>query len=171
MLLTGLMYLVLEVPYVPTPAAVVEQMIGLIDWKGNERIVDLGAGDARILIAAKRRHPRIHAVGCEIVPTVWLLGILRCFCAKSDVTLHLRSVFSEDVRRADVLFLYLMPELVSRLVPKFERELKPGALIVSRSFRLPGCTLLRTKKVPCWGSTTSLFLYRWTAPRQRKRQA
>ncbi len=136
-------------------------MIELVPWKGRRTVYDLGCGDARILIAAKKMHPSIRAVGCEIVPTIWLLAVLRRFLSRTDVTLHLRSVFREDLRDADVLFLYIMPFLIAKLMPKFRRELKDGTIIVCRSFPLPGVTPLQTRTLPWLGSTTSLFLYRW----------
>ncbi len=162
LLLTFVMHLVLGVPYVPTPSRAVEEMIGMVPWRGKETVLDLGAGDARILIAAKKRYPRIRAIGCEIVPTVWLLGMLRCFIARANVSLHLCSVFDEDLHEADVIFLYLMPGLLKRLLPKFQRELRPGTLIVCRTFALPGIRPIRVQKVRGFGGETNLFLYRWT---------
>ena len=158
---TLVMHAMLGVPYVPTPLRVVRTMIGLVPFRGDETVYDLGCGDGRILIAAKKTHPGIRAIGCEIVPTVWVLAAVRRFFTRTDVTLHLRSVFAEDLRDADVIFLYIMPSLIARLMPKFHRELRAGTIIVCRSFPLPGMQPLNTQTLPWLGSTTSLFLYRW----------
>lgn len=160
-ILTVVMHAVLGVPYVPTPKRVVRTMVGLVPFRGGETVYDLGCGDARLLIAAKRAHPDIRAIGCEIVPTIWLLAVVRRFFSRTDVTLHMRSVFDEDLHDADVIFLYIMPFLIAKLMPKFRRELKDGTVIVCRSFPLLGITPLKTQTLPWLGSTTSLFLYRW----------
>ncbi|MBI5793463.1 N-6 DNA methylase [Candidatus Uhrbacteria bacterium] len=159
--MTIIMHAVLGVPYVPTPMNVVRTMVELVPFRGSETVYDLGCGDGRLLIAAKKTHPEIRAVGCEIVPTIWLLAVLRRFLSRTDVTLHLRSVFAEDLHDADVLFLYIMPFLIAKLMPKFRRELKTGTVIVCRSFPLPGLEPLTIQTLPWLGSTTSLFLYRW----------
>lgn len=160
--LTVAMHAVLGVPYVPTPRSAVRAMVELVPWRGDENVYDLGAGDGRLLLEAKRLHPGIRAVGCEVVPTIWFLGVLRRWVAREDITLHLRSVFREDLRNADVVFLYLMPKLLERLMPKFERELRPGTVIVSRSFCLPGQHPIEEVPIAWLGRMTSLFLYRWT---------
>ena len=161
MVITVVMHIFLRVPYVPTSASIARQMVELADLRDGESVMDLGAGDGSILRVAKRSRPGIRAEGCEIVPTVWFFGFLRCI--GSGVRLHLRSAFTEDVRGADVIFLFLMPELLQRLLPKFVAELKPGARIVCRTFPLPGYTPDRVVTVPWLGRDTKVFLYRWRA--------
>ena len=76
---TFLWSIVVRVPAVPTPMSVVREMVAIGNLQPGDRVVDLGAGDGRLLIEAKRSCPGIHARGCEIVPTVWLIGQIRKF--------------------------------------------------------------------------------------------
>lgn len=138
MLLTVFMHAILKVPYVPTSQWIGREMVKAAHLKAGDVVYDLGAGDGRVLMLAKKMHPGIHAVGCEIVPTVWLMGMIRRFLKRSDVTLHLRSAFDQDLRDADVLLLYMTADFLATLRPKLEKELRPGTRIVSHAFHLPG---------------------------------
>ena len=134
---TIILHILLPVPYVPTPHTIVERMVDLAQLKGSEVIHDLGAGDARLLIAAKRRYPGLTARGCEIVPTIWFLGKLRSWWSRVPVDLRCGSIERADVRDADVIFLYLISSLMKKLEDKFDRELKPGTRVISSAFRFP----------------------------------
>jgi len=153
--------LFIRVPFVPTPGHIAEAMIGLVMWKGTEHVIDLGAGDGSLLEAVKRRYPGVHAYGCEIVPTVWLLGWLRALALRTGVKLRLRSMFSEDISNADVIFLYLFPEVMEKLKTKFDAELKPGTPVITQTFGFAGKTPITELRLPRLGSEVSVFLYRW----------
>lgn len=150
-----------RVPFIPTPAHIAEAMIDMVPWRGGETVVDLGAGDGSLLEAVKSARPDVNARGCEIVPTVWLLGMLRAFIKRTGVRLRLGSALREDISKADVIFLYLFPELMDRLAVKFDRELKPGTIVVSQTFGFAGRTPEKTIRVPRLGATVQVFLYRW----------
>ncbi len=137
---TFLHHLFLGVPFVPTPNRAVWKMLELARLRAGDKVLDLGAGDGRFLIAAKRACPGITATGYEMVPLVWLFGWLRVKLSGQDVRFLCRDMFQADLREADVLFLYLIPSVMKKLEQKFQRELKPGTRIVSQSFTLPGHT-------------------------------
>lgn len=154
---TFLQHVFLAVPFIPTPHRTVEAMLDAAELRGHETVYDLGAGDARLLIAAKRRHPGVTAKGCELVWLVWFLARVRIALAGVDVRLTRGGVDRADVRDADVVFLYLFPSMMARLAAKFDRELRPGTLVVSHAFQCPGKEPLRT--VVCEGRR--IHVYRW----------
>lgn len=162
LLLTVIMHLWLGVPYVPTPWVIADEMVSLGRVADGDTVMDLGAGDGRVLVAAKRRFPGIRAVGCELVPTIWLLGVVYRACIRAPkVEVRLGDAFKQDLREVDVLLVYLIPGIMTALVPKFERELKPGTRIVSHAFRLPGREPKETRQVERWGRMSSVYLYEW----------
>ena len=147
-LLTMLGSLWVWVPYVPTPPPVVRRMIALAELKGNETVYDLGCGDARILIAAKRKHPGIRAIGYELPLGIYLLARFRVALARSDVTIRMGNFLKADLSDAGVMFLYLVPEVLPELLRKFQKELKSGTRIISHGFALPGKIPLHEERVP-----------------------
>ncbi|MEJ7709607.1 MAG: 50S ribosomal protein L11 methyltransferase [Pyrinomonadaceae bacterium] len=45
-----------------------------------------------------------------------------------------QDLFEVDLSKADVVTLYLLPEVNARLLPKFQKELKPGTRVVSHNY-------------------------------------
>lgn len=52
-----------DVVYVPTPTAVVNEMLRRADVKSNDVVYDLGSGDGRIVIAAAQQRG-VQLLGC-----------------------------------------------------------------------------------------------------------
>ncbi len=161
--ITAVFVFVLRVPFVATPLHIADAMIGLVAWKGNETVVDLGCGDGRLLEAVKKRHPTVIAIGCELSPVIWLMGFLRSLILRTGVSVRFASIFTHDVSNADVVFLYLFPHVMHRLEAKFDAELRPGTLVVCQTFGFPDRTPERVLRVKRFGSDVSVFLYRWPA--------
>ena len=59
-------------PWAPTAIGTVDQMLRLADVQPGETVVDLGAGDGRIVIRAARRYGAL-AIGAELDPIRWLV--------------------------------------------------------------------------------------------------
>jgi hypothetical protein len=154
-------YLERIVPYVPTPEDIVEKMLELAKVKPDDVVYDLGSGDGRIVITAAQKFGA-HAVGVELDPDL-------CKQSSDQITklglqgraqiLH-ENMFSVNVHRATVVTLYLLTAVNEKLRPMLEKELRPGARIVSHDFQVPGWepeeTLVVTSKN---GIAHNLYLY------------
>ena len=107
---------------------------------GPEDVVyDLGCGDGRMVIAAaKTRGAR--GVGIELDAAL----VEQCRAAAKregvgDLVRFLRmDAAKARLTDATALVLYLLPESLEALAPLFERDLRPGARIVSHDYRIPG---------------------------------
>ncbi|MBN2084945.1 MAG: class I SAM-dependent methyltransferase [Anaerolineales bacterium] len=128
-------------PWVPGPYRVIHRMLELADIKPGQTVIDLGAGDGRIVILAALKF-NARAVGVEIDP-------FRCLIAKIWIALlGLRGkaeVRLGDMRRfpvdgADVVTLYLLQGTNQKLKPRLAESLKPGAKVVSHTFSMSGWT-------------------------------
>lgn len=125
-----------EVPFLPTPPAAVEAMLDLAALTRDDLLIDLGAGDGRIAIAAGKRGAR--AIGVEIDAQL----VLRARRAAADAGVSERVVFREGdlfrtpIRDASVVALYLLPAVNLRLRPRLLTELRPGTRIVSHAFTM-----------------------------------
>jgi len=148
LLATMLTSLFLFVPFVPTPNAVVKFMLERAKLSGEETVYDLGCGDARLLIAAKKQAPSIRAIGYELPIGVWMLAKVKVFLAGVPITVRLGNYLRANLRDADVIFLYLVPEVMGRLAKKLEQELKPDTRVISHGFELPGRTPKSVERCP-----------------------
>lgn len=124
------------VPYVPTKNRVVREMIKAAQIKPKETVYDLGCGDGRLLLAAEKK-ARINAVGFEMAPLVYLLALARKFIANSRAKILFKSLFKANLRNANVIFCYLIPNIMPALSAKIKRECKRGTRIVSNTFHIP----------------------------------
>jgi ribosomal protein L11 methylase PrmA len=124
-----------DVVYVPTPEAVVAEMLKIANVTKDDILYDLGSGDGRIVIAAAKQFGT-RGVGIDIDPArikeanenAKLAGVA------DRVTFLEQDLFETDIHEATVVTLYLLPELNLRLRPKLWKELKPGTRIVSHLF-------------------------------------
>jgi len=126
-----------DVAYFPSAPAMVEKMLDMARVRPEDRVVDLGSGDGRNVIAAAKRGA--DAVGVEYNPE--LVALARRNAAEAGVAERARFVqgdmFEADISQASVLVLFLIPENLRRLEPKF-RKLAPGTRIVSNYYKIPG---------------------------------
>jgi SAM-dependent methyltransferase len=125
-----------DVPYVPTPFDIVEQMLNIAQVGAADVVYDLGCGDGRIVVAAAKLGAR--GVGIDIDPERISDSERRAERekVKERVKFITRDLFAADISEASVVTLYLLPSVNMRLRPKLLKDLKPGARIVSFSFSM-----------------------------------
>jgi SAM-dependent methyltransferase len=126
-----------DVVWVPTPYVLVEKMLDMAKVGPQDVVMDLGSGDGRNIIAAAKRGAR--AIGVEYNPN--MVELSRKTAAKEGVsdkaTFIEGDMFEADISKATVLALFLLPDNLRRLTPKF-LDLKPGTRIVGNTFGIEG---------------------------------
>ena len=130
-------------PYVPSVNPTAAAMIRLARITPDTTIYDLGSGDGRLLLLAAQKGAR--AIGYEINPFLVFWSTLRSFFSPYSGTTKTiwKNFWRVDISGADVVFVYLLPWRMETLGKKLQKELKPGALVVSNSFIFPGWRILR----------------------------
>ncbi len=125
----------IEVPFVPVPRRVVEAIKKAMPLKEGDVLYDLGSGDGRVIAALAQSYPGAHTIGVERGPLPYLLTRLRFFFHPlPNAKTLFRNFSSVSLNDATHVYLYLFPKVVQNLLPKFERELKPGTRVVSCDF-------------------------------------
>jgi len=156
-----------DVIWVPSDLAVVNEMLTLARVGRDDVVYDLGCGDGRIVIEAARRFGA-RAVGVDLDPK--LLGEARRNAVRAGVadrvTFLEQDLFATDLGDATVVTLYLSPEVNLRLRPKLLRELRPGARIVSHEHDLGDWMPDRSVLVPLTERNHRVFL--WRVPPTRR---
>lgn len=135
---------VVAAPSVPwMRRAVIERLDKEIKEKGLPAplIVDLGSGWGTLALAAAKACPGASVVGYEISPVPLMFSRLKArLCGYKTVKFLNADLFGEDFSRADFVLTYLTMPHMERLRPKFEAELKPGAVVICNTFPVPGWT-------------------------------
>src|SRR5437867_4362061 len=101
-----------DVIYVPTPHEVVDKMLEMADVRPGEIVYDLGCGDGRIPVAASKKYG-VKSWGFDINPVrvKESLENVEKNNVKNLVTIQLKDIFDLDLSKADVITLYLLPQL------------------------------------------------------------
>ncbi len=125
-----------DVIWVPTPDDVVERMLRMAQVTPGDYVVDLGAGDGKIAIAAAKKFGA-RALGIEYngemarhaQQNVERSGVAgRAKIVQGDI-------FVSDFSQATVLTMYLLPALNLKLRPQI-LAMRPGTRVVSHSFSM-----------------------------------
>ena len=159
----------LDTPYVPTPQVVVDRMLDLAKLKAGETVIDLGSGDGRIMIEAATRYGA-RGFGVDIDPRLVRLSNDRA--ARAGVADRVRflqqDLFKTDFHEANVLTLYLLPDVNLALRPKILAELRPGARVVSHDYGMGDWRPDAQETVPApdkkVGARKESQVFMWTVP-------
>lgn len=123
-----------DVPFVPTPMVVVDEMLRLARVRANDVVYDLGSGDGRIVIAAAQKFGA-RAVGVDLDAD--LIAESEQNARAANVTDRVRFLrqdfFKTDFSEATVVALYVIPGVMRRLRAQM-LELKPGTRVVAHDF-------------------------------------
>jgi SAM-dependent methyltransferase len=152
----------LDVPYVPTPIAVVDAMLDLAQVRRSDTLYDLGCGDGRIVVRAAVRFG-CRGVGVDLDPQ--RVKEAKENALKSGVQTLTRfevgDVFEFNFSGASVVTMYLLPSVNLKLRPRLLAELKPGTRIVSHDFDMGDWKPEVAREV----NNSRIFL--WTVPARK----
>lgn len=148
----------LDVPYLGTRPEVIDKMLDMAAVGPGDRVLDLGTGDGRILIAAAWRGA--SGTGIDIDPV--LIGEAKAAAIRAGVADRTRfmaqDLFVTPVRGHSVVTMFLLPQVNLRLRSRLLRDLAPGSRIVSHAFDMADWAPDSTGRVG--GS----HLYLWRVP-------
>jgi len=131
----------------------------ILNYLPNEpkKIYELGSGWGTLAFPiAEKKH---HVKAFEISPIPYFYSkIVQRFRKKDCLCIHRKNFYDIDFSDADVVICYLFPGAMKKLRKKFEEELKPGAVVISNSFAVPGWKTDRVIVLnDCWKSQLLIY--------------
>ena len=157
-----------DVVYVGTPYDLVSRMLQMARVQKGDLVYDLGCGDGRILILAAQKYGT-RGVGYDIDPErveASLENVARNH-VENLVKIIQADIFTLDLSKADVIPIYLLPEMNRKLLPQFEK-MKPGARIVCHQYGLEGIVADETVQIISNEDNASHTLTLYTTPLKKK---
>jgi cyclopropane fatty-acyl-phospholipid synthase-like methyltransferase len=152
-----------DVIFVPTPQEVVDEMLKVAGVTGRDVVYDLGSGDGRIPITAAKAYGA-KATGIDIcdLRIKEANAALKVANVGDKVRFLQQDLFKTDISEATVVTMYLLPTLNVRLIPKLNKELKPGTRIVSHAFDMSSDGVMRAPKET--RNVNGRMIYMWITP-------
>jgi len=125
-----------DVVWVPTPDEVVERMLNMAQTKPEDYVIDLGAGDGKIAIAAAKKFGA-RSLGIEYNPDMAALAQRNAQAAGvvGRAQIVQGDIFVTDFTQATVLTMYLLPSLNMKLRPQI-LAMRPGTRVVAHAFNM-----------------------------------
>lgn len=122
--------------YYPTSGRGMANMMELLAPKAGERIVDIGSGDGRILIALAEHGAEAH--GYEINPLLVVRSrrAIRARGLAGKAFVYWKDFWRADLGKFDAVIVYGFPNIMGRLGEKLKKELKPGTKVLSNDYHI-----------------------------------
>ena len=155
--------------YVGTPHDVVMKMLEMAEINKSDLVCDPGCGDGRMVINAARKYG-CHGIGYEIDPKLIAQGRNLAKKRKVDdlVKIEDQDIFKVDYSPANVIVMYLLPGMITRLLPQFEK-LQPGARIVAHDYPIKGAAAAKAVTMVSNEDNVEHTLYLYRLPLEKTR--
>lgn len=147
-------------PFVTSPQPIVDRMLDMAAIKPGETVYDLGCGDGRILITAAQRF-NAKAIGIELSERLVqsTTETIKRMNLADQVTVRKGNLLETDLKDADVVTIYLETGSNDLLRPILEKQLKPGARVVSHDFEVRGWKPVQVDKIFAYNRNHTIYLY------------
>lgn len=147
MLLTALIILILcffglswfagsDAPYVPTKMELIRKILKTASLKKGKEFYELGSGDGRVVLEAAKLGA--HSFGIE---QSWIRVFYSRYKANKlglkNASFFHGNIFDRLYYPADIIYIYMLPQAVSRLEKKLKKELKKGSIIITQTYHFP----------------------------------
>jgi hypothetical protein len=142
-------------PYAPTFSAAIKNAFDFIKVNKNDVLVDLGAGDGKVLLAAHAREA--EAIGYELSP---IMAAIVCFrtLGKKRIKIHLSNFYKKKLPpKTTIIFAFLMPENMNKVRQYLaQQELPNLRLVVIYAFPFKDVAPVKTIHTP---KCARMFIY------------
>jgi len=129
-------------PYLPTLTPQVKIALDMLDLKPGQRLLELGCGDGKVLVAAARRGWQV--TGIELNPILVLVCRLRTWRYRKQVRVVWGNYWdTAKWGRADAIFGFVLPRYMAkldRLIISWRNgrgEVAPRLRLASFAFAIP----------------------------------
>lgn len=109
-------------PYAPTRRLVVKKAFDELGIGSDDVLVDLGAGDGKIVFESSNRGARSY--GYELSPIMWGIAWVRSLFHK-DASIVFGNFYNRKIEDATIVFAFLMPDNMPRVKKWLARQSVP----------------------------------------------
>lgn len=150
-----------QVPFYMTNRQTWKAIGDLVARENARSVADLGSGAGGIVTFLAKHHPTVQVDGYETAPLLTLVSKLWvAFIRRPNAAILYESLWDADLSQYDVVYCFLSPVPMPGLYEKAKAAMRPGTILVSNSFEVPGVAPVTILEVDD-ARRTRLFLYRF----------
>lgn len=127
-----------QVPYYPSTPVIWQAVADSLPQERALRIIDLGSGFGGLTMRLAALRPDSAVEGVEVAPLPWLVSVLRASLGRSKARFRRTDYERLHLGDYDIVFAYLSPAAMPALWRKARAEMRPGSLLLSCEFDVPG---------------------------------
>ena len=127
-----------QVPFYPSGLSAWNAVAQCLPADRPIRFMDIGSGLGGAVLELSRRRPDSDFTGIEIAPLPWAVSRVRAALAGNRCRFVRGDYLRLDFADYDVIFAYLSPAAMLALWQKASAEMRPGTLLLSYEFHIPG---------------------------------
>jgi len=127
-----------QVPYYPSTPSVWRAIAALLPVRQSLRCIDIGSGFGGMALHLAALRPDSLFFGIELAPLPWLVSRVRARFQGSSARFMRGDYMDLNFADYDAIFAYLSPAAMPELWEKAHSEMRPGTLLVSYEFVIPG---------------------------------
>jgi SAM-dependent methyltransferase len=109
----------------------------LAELKPGERVLDLGSGDGRLLLAAAAQGAQATGYEINLLLVWWSRFKALVAGQRARVRVHWQDFAKADLAAADLVVLYCTDAAMTRLAERFRQELPAGARVITLRYPIP----------------------------------
>ncbi len=147
-------------PYVPTKLKEINFILKEACLKKGKLFIELGCGNGLVVRSAVKNY-KVKGLGVDVNPIlIWQAKFLiKIQKVNGEIKFYRQNIFNTDLTDADYIYLFLLPPIIKKLIPKFENELKKKTLVISHGFKIQGWEKKLIKILP--HSPFSTYFYQF----------
>lgn len=147
-----------QVPLYLSSKHVPDALESLLPQNKNFSFIDVGSGCGGLLKNLAGIHKNGRFYGIEAAPIPFLISRLRNMLSVSGCQIVWGDFWQHDFSQYDVVYAYLSPVPMESLWQKARREMRPGSLLISNTFTIPGIEPYKSIPLNDFSNST---LYLW----------
>ncbi len=134
LILPGVYAMIFGAPYIRSSDIRVRGILELGKFKKGDKVVDLGCGDGKLMLAIAGKGVR-NVIGYEISILTYLLAKFRC---RGRARVLYGNFWKKDFRNVDVIVCFLLERPMQDFKKKIWTKLKKGARVISNDSQMKG---------------------------------
>lgn len=145
-------------PFVKTKNKTLDIILKEANLKPNQEFIDLGCGDGIVVRTAVKKY-NVKGIGVDINPLlIYRAKLINHLQHTQKIRFIKQNIFDTDIKKADIIYIFLLPKFLVKLKSKLRHESKKNALIISHGFQIEGWEKYMFKTIK--SKPFSTFYYR-----------